>query len=118
MQAQRDRRSGFLWIVLLALLAAALLLILPRQLPALDQVRPGSHAVQRHGTDAIAARTALSECGEGLRVKLCPPGSQYGLSVVFWCETGGPLCAGCITTFGGVEKTSFMRPCAQWRECR
>lgn len=102
--------------ILLAMLAA---MLLPQELPTIDQVVPQPHAVERHGADALAAREMLYKCGEGLRSRLCPekPGT-YGRTVNVWCETGLHLCPGCYTTVGGIEKTAFIRPCEEWRECR
>ena len=65
-----------------------------------------------------AGRARPLGIGEGLRVKLCPPSSKHGLSVVFWCETGDSICPGMYVTIGGVEKTCFYRPCDDWRNCR
>jgi len=113
----RRNNAGWL-IVILALLAPLLLFAMPRQLPALERVRPRRHAVERHGEDALQARAALKNCGDRLRARLCPPSSRHGLSVCFWCESGGPLCPGVYATIGGVEKTALTRPCEQWRECR
>lgn len=95
-----------------------LLLILLMNLPSLGSIRTTPHAVERHGTDAINARAGVRNC-KVPKTKLCP-GKQggYGLTVVFWCETGGHLCPGFYTTIGGVEKTAFMRPCAQWARCQ
>jgi len=119
MNAERTSGSGLVWLLVVAVLLALLVLFaLPTQLPTLEGVRPRQHAVQRHGEDAIAAREALANCGEGLRVQLCPASERFGLSVVFWCETGGYLCPGCATTIGGLERTAFVRPCVEWRECR
>jgi len=114
------RQSGLLWLlVVAAVLALLLIFALPAQLPALENVQPRLHAIQNHGTDAIIAREALTNCGEGLRVKVCPPSNAHGLSVYMWCETTGSyLCPGCITTISGIEKTAFLRPCTQWEECR
>ena len=116
----RRRGSGLLWLLAIAALLALLVLFaLPAQLPTLQDVRPRQHAVQRHGEDAIAAREALANCGSGLKIRVCPPSSVYGLSVVFWCrEPGASLCPGCIATIGGLEKTTFIRPCAEWERCQ
>jgi hypothetical protein len=100
-------------VALLALFA------LPTQLPALRDVQPRPHAVERHGEDANTARLALSNCKSGLKIKVCPPSSVHGLSVVFWCqEPGASLCPGCIATISGLEKTTFIRPCGQWERCQ
>lgn len=112
-------RSPALVLFLIALLLGLLLLFaLPRQLPALQRIQPRSHAEERHGADAVTARESLLSCGDGLRVRLCPPSSRNGLSVVFWCENSGSLCPGMYATIGGAEKTCFVRPCADWSECR
>jgi len=113
------RRLGGLWL-LVALLLVLLLwwAAMPRELPALQRIQPRSHAEERHGADALTARESLLSCGDGLRARLCPPSSQHGLSVVFWCESSGSLCPGMYATIGGAEKTCFIRPCADWRECR
>lgn len=88
------------------------------ELPSLDQVIPQTHAVERHGQDAIMSRSALAGCKVPMS-KLCPgKAGSYGLTVVFWCETGKELCPGMYTTIGGVEKTTFIRPCSQWRNCQ
>ena len=108
------------WQVFLALGALLLLALLamPLELPPLERVKPMPHAVERHGEDAVAARAAVLTCGDGLRARLCPAANGHGPSAVFWCETGGHLCPGMYLSIGGVEKTSFTRPCEQWRECR
>ena len=105
------------WV--LYLLAFMLLIFaLAMALPSLGSITTGTHAVERHGQDAINARAGLTNC-KTLRSKLCP-GKQgsYGLTVVFWCDTGQSLCPGMYTTIGGTEKTAFIRPCSQWRSCR
>uniref|UniRef100_A0A6M3M6E8 Uncharacterized protein n=1 Tax=viral metagenome TaxID=1070528 RepID=A0A6M3M6E8_9ZZZZ len=108
------------WLVFLALGALLLLALLamPLELPPLGQVKPRAHAVERHGEDAVAARAALANCKNGLKIKVCPPATRYGLSVYMWCESGAYLCPGCVTTIGGLEKTAFIRPCEDWATCR
>lgn len=118
METTHHSNAGLYLALVVLLLALIAVFMLPANVPALDKVRPSAHAVERHGQDAIAAREALANCGEGLRVKMCPPSERHGLSIVFWCESGGHLCPGCITTIGGIERTAFIRPCEQWRECR
>lgn len=106
-------------IALIVLLLAALLVFaMPRELPALQGIQPRPHAAEQHGTDAELARQSLLDCGDGLRARLCPPSSRNGLSVVFWCENSSSLCPGMYATIAGAEKTCFIRPCADWRECR
>lgn len=109
----------FLVLAVFAIMLVWLLLaVLPQDLPSLGDVQPGAHAVERHGQDAVDARNALLGC-KSLQSKLCPgKEGSHGLSVVFWCETDGPLCPGMYTTIGGSEKTTFIRPCSQWRQCR
>lgn len=110
--------SGGLWIVIILALAG-LALILPKQLPHLQEVKVRIHAVERHSQDAMSARESLDNCGEGLRVKLCPSSENNGLSVVFWCaDTGTGLCPGMYATISGWEKTSFIRPCTEWEQCK
>lgn len=111
-----NSNNFWVWAILgVGLLSCVLLAI---GLPSLDKVTTGTHAVERHGQDAINARTALTAC-KAPRSKLCPgKKGTYGLTVVFWCETGSSLCPGMYTTIGGVEKTSFIRPCSQWRLCK
>jgi hypothetical protein len=100
-------------------LALLVVLAMPRELPALQDVKQRRHAVERHGADALAAREALANCKSGLKIKVCPPSSVHGLSVVFWCqEPGASLCPGCIATISGLEKTTFIRPCGQWERCQ
>ena len=113
--------SGCLLPIIIVLAAATILLLaLPLDLPRMEDISPRPHAVERHGTDAESARSSIRNCGtENLRVRLCPPSSQYGLSVIFWCSPpGATLCPGCITTISGLEKTAFTRPCGQWALCR
>jgi len=95
-----------------------ILVIVFMNLPNLKQVRYGTHAVQKHGQDALTARASLKNC-KNLKTKLCP-GKQggYGLTVVIWCETGLSTCPGMYTTIGGIEKTCFIRPCSQWSNCQ
>ena len=108
------------WLVFLALGALLLLALLamPLELPPLERVKPMPHAVERHGEDAVAARKAVLGCGDGLRAQFCPAANGHGPSAIFWCETGTYLCPGMCLTIGGVEKTSFTRPCEQWRRCQ
>lgn len=88
------------------------------QAPPLEQVRLRPHAVERHGEQALTARERVFNCPvEDLRAKICPAGEKYGMRVHFWCESGSQLCAGMITTIGGVEKTSFIKPCSYWARC-
>jgi len=88
------------------------------QVPDVGDIKFRPHAVQKHGEDAVEARKAIQGCPpSGLRAKVCVAGS-HGLSVVYWCETGLSLCPGTYTTISGLEKTSFIRPCDDWRTCR
>lgn len=116
--APRRRGNGSLMVLAVAVtLAGAAPLLL--QLPRVDAIIPQAHAVERHGQDALKARRMLRVCPpENKRRKACPPGSAYGLSLAVWCETGTPLCPGAYTTIAGLEKTSFIRPCHQWKECK
>lgn len=118
MEAERSHSGGLGIVLLLIILGLAILLAMPTQLPTIEQVLPRSHAVERHGADAIVARESLLNCGSGLRVRLCPPSSIHGMSICFWCETGSGICPGTYSTIGGKEKTTFLRPCSDWRECR
>ena len=106
-------------MVLMFVGALWLALPMPQEFPALDQVILCEHAVERHGDDALEARRRLFDCKpENFRARICPPSSKYGTSVVFWCESGSGICAGMYVTIGGVEKTAFLRPCDQWRNCQ
>lgn len=111
---QTSNSNVVIYILALLLLCFALAMVLP----SLGSIRTGTHAVERHGQDAINARGSLTDC-KSLRSQLCPgKKGTYGLTVVFWCETGRHLCPGMYTTIGGTEKTAFIRPCAQWRRCK
>ena len=105
--------------IVVILLGRVLAQTAPTQLPALRDVRYRRHAVVRHQGDALAAREGLEQCADGdLRAQLCRRG-VHGMTVVFWCEVpGATLCPGMYTTISGLEKTSFIRPCEQWRACR
>lgn len=105
--------------MLLLGLLALIMLRAATQLPPFENIQYRNHAVQSHGQDAVRARRELEGCKpENWRARLCPSG-KYGLSVVFWCEpVGASLCPGMYTTLGGIEKTSFIRPCDQWKECK
>ena len=118
MEATARNNTWLVFLALGALLVLGALLAMPLELPPLEQVKPMPHAVERHGEDAVAARKAVLGCGSGLRAQFCPAANGHGPSAVFWCETGTYLCPGMYLTIGGVEKTSFTRPCEQWRECR
>jgi len=120
MQAQRERSgSGLLWIALLILAALIAMAMLPRELPSLQNVRYREHATLRHGCDALDARACVQNCSvDRLRVKLCPPTSRHGLSVVYWCALPMGSCPGTVLTIGGLERTSYYRPCADWSVCR
>lgn len=87
----------------------------PLDLPSLDNIRLGDHAVDRHGDQAREARRQVFGCNpEHLRV--CA-GVHDGtrLSVYFWCEEPGQsLCPAIVTTIGGKERTSFVKPCSYW----
>jgi hypothetical protein len=89
------------------------------QAPPLDRIRLRSHAVERHGAQARTARERVFDCKEqNLRAKICPPGRRYGMRVHFWCESeASGLCPGIVTTIGGVEKTSLIKPCTYWARC-
>ena len=106
-------------ILLTILLVVAFLALasMPQELPPMELTIPRSHAVEKHGADALAARRMLDVCGEGLKRKLATHGQEgtYGLTVVTWCETGLKLCPGMLSTVGGIEKTVFIRPCEDWR---
>ena len=106
---------------LLALLGALWAMVaMPREVPALDQIQARPHADARHGEDADKARKGVRLCeSENLRMKLCMPGTKYGLSIAYWCERPGTsICPGLYATIGGIEKTAFVRPCMQWRKCQ
>lgn len=118
METTQRSNWGIVLLMVALLLGLFLALAMPRELPTLERVRHGAHAEAKHGEDARAALAGLENCGDGLRVRLCPPGSKYGLTVCFWCETGTGLCPGMYTTIGGTEKTRFIRPCEDWRQCR
>ena len=119
METTARNNTGLAFLVLGALVLVALVLLaMPLELPPLEQVRPMPHAVEKHGEDAVAARKAVLGCGDGLRARLCPANGKRGLTVAFWCETGTGLCPGMYTTIGGVEKTTFVRPCEQWERCQ
>lgn len=113
-----SRQSNVGLLIAIVFLLLVILLTLPTQLPRVQDIQLQPHAVQKHGTDAVQARSALSGCGDNLNVRICPPSSAHGLSIVFWCETGGFNCPGMYATIGGQEKTCFIRPCSEWRECR
>jgi len=110
--------KAVVFVLILGLLLLALIaLAMPQQAPSIDKIKYRPHAVERHGADAISARERIEKCGPtNLRVKFCP--TANGVTVVYWCETGGDLCPGMYVTVGGVEKTAFIRPCEQWRNCR
>lgn len=121
----RRRRTPLKLLVLVVLLIwmlaqlARLQVQPPAQLPSLNDVRHRSHAVTKHGDDALQARADLDACGDHLHVKLCRRSALHGLTVVFWCEPPGvTICPGMYTTISGLEKTAFLRPCDQWRNCR
>lgn len=109
-----ERRALFGIVVMI--LATGLLLL---QIPRVDDIVKQRHAVERHGEDAIRARQGLARCkAENLRVRICPS-AKYALTLAFWCERpGAVLCPGAYTTIAGIEKTAFIRPCAEWRECK
>jgi len=110
--------GGTLCLILIGILALFLLATAISELPSFGDVVPRPHAVEKHGTDATQARASLTDC-KNLKSKLCPGKvGSYGLTVVFWCETGKTLCPGCYATIGGKEKTAFIRPCSQWRNCQ
>jgi hypothetical protein len=103
-------------LVALAILATGLVLL---QMPDVTEIIETLHAIERHGVDAVRARQGLQACDkDDLRVKICPS-EKYGLTLAFWCEPGGAvLCPGAYTTIAGIEKTAFIRPCEQWRNCK
>jgi len=115
MEAKRKSSNSIGIFIALLFLS---LLVLFAMAPTLDQIKLRSHAVERHGADAISAREGLWNCGEGLRVRFCPKSDRHSAGFVFWCETGNAKCPGMYATLGKVEKTSFMRPCWEWRRCR
>ena len=104
---------------LFVMLMAAIWVVGATQTPPLVQIRLRDHAVQRHGEQALKARKKVFNCGaENLRAKIFPPGERYGMRIHFWCESEtSSLCPGMITTIGGVEKTSFVKPCDYWERC-
>jgi hypothetical protein len=112
-------RARPLTALLAVLLAATGALLTLQQLPDISDIQLRAHAVEQHGEDAIRARQGVFNCdADDLRIKLCPPSSKYGWSIYWFCDTGEPLCPGIITTRAGIEKTAFIRPCAQWYECK
>ena len=116
-----DKRPMLAIFAVMMLVAATwLALPMPQEMPALADVQLCSHAVERHGDDALEARRRLFECKpRNLRWKFCPPGSKYGSSVAIWCQPpGATICPGMYVTLGGIEKTAFMRPCNEWGECQ
>jgi len=110
----KSRNNTGIFLVISLLLGLVILFVLP----TLGQIKLRPHAVEKHGMDAVTARESLWNCGSGLRTKICPKSKLHSTSICFWCETGSYLCPGMYTTRGGMEKTTFMRPCQEWRECR
>ena len=110
---------GTLFLIFLGVVALVLLATAIGELPSYRQVVPGTHAVQKHGADALTAREALRAC-KNMKMQLCPevPTKGYGLTVCYWCETGSSICPGAYATIGAKEKTAFLRPCYQWRNCQ
>jgi hypothetical protein len=117
--------------VILLLIVLALLIVVPTltnagrtakdtgvvnlQLPKRKHIQYQEHATEKHGQDAVQAREGVQGCKPwNLRIKYCEATETHGASVHFWCETGEGLCPGTITTVGGNEKTSFLRPCGDW----
>lgn len=116
------RRMPAVGLMLLLMLLGVMWMAIPmpQEFPALDQIQLCQHAVERHGDDAIKARQRIFDCKlQNLRWRYCPPGSKYGSSVVIWCQPpGATICPGMYVTIGGIEKTAFLRPCEQWRNCQ
>jgi len=110
----KSRNNTGIFLVISLFLGLVVLFVLP----TLEQIKLRPHAVEKHGMDAVTARESLWNCGSGLRTKLCPRNEKHGRTICIWCETGASLCPGMYTTVGGAEKTSFIRPCWQWRECK
>lgn len=113
------------WLAFLLILVVAAVVIITTlapdgdihklQLPSREDIRYKPHAEEKHGEDAIRAREAVQNCSPfNLRVKYCPKTETRGARVLFWCNSGGSLCGGTITTIGGTEATSFVKPCDAW----
>ena len=115
---EQKANNGTWVFALLGIGLLLLILLFALELPNFGSVTTGAHAIEKHGQDAITARTQLKSC-KNLQIKVCPstPGG-YGITTVLWCETGGSLCPGMYVTAGHKEKTSFIRPCSQWRNCQ
>ena len=109
------RKTG-VSLTILAILAAGLVML---QVPDVSDIVETLHALEHHGVDAVRARQGLKACEpDDLRVKICPS-EKYGLALAFWCNPDGAvLCPGAYTTIAGIEKTAFIRPCKQWRNCQ
>ena len=112
-----EERTSGKWIFIVLAILLLTLVLFSLELPSFGSITTRPHAVQKHGQDAITARTSLTDC-KNLKSQICPKSSLHGLTVVFWCETGSTLCPGMYATIGGKEKSAFIRPCYQWRECQ
>ena len=97
---------------IIAVIAMGDLMARPTQPPAVEDIVPRSHAVEKHGQDAVTARSFLQGC----KIPMVRPCGKKGW--VYWCETGGNLCPGSYVTAGAIEVTTFWRPCKQWRNCK
>lgn len=84
----------------------------PTQAPGIGDIVTRPHAVEKHGADALKAREGLTAC-KSISSRVTSGFEGVGWAV--WCETNEYLCPGTYVTFGGVEKTAFIRPCTQWR---
>lgn len=87
---------------------------------ALDSILERSHAVERHGEQAIRARRAIFDCGVGLRVYFSPRRGTY-LLICPLEESRRMFCAGMVVGartlsdgYSHPEITSFIPLCAYW----
>jgi len=115
MYAEARRGNG-----LILLLLFLLFMVAAASLPGIESVgRISSHAIERHGMDAIRAKRIVEVCPkENLRVKLCPRSKNHGPSLVYWCEVEGTRCPGMYVTLQGRVKTAFIKPCHKWPQCQ
>jgi len=100
--------SRFVLLVIVGIIGVVLLMMVAA--PALGSVRLRSHAVEKHGNDALMARLVTRTCAPWAWV--CP--AQRGNPPCFFLvcqDSRGNRCAVMIVGTRGAELTSYITTC-------
>jgi len=105
--------NSILLVVVILVMAVATAVVIA---PSYNDVKLRSHAVERHGMDAVIARLATRNC-TSLKAYRCPGSEKHPPSFFLICqESTGVMCTVMIVGTEGVELTSLRVPCSRSSE--